>query len=345
MPAKTARYVVRSSDVISENKVNVLEEASERVIWYKERYLAEDEIIEHVVENATSTLLWTIHRPLRGWYIRLRAPTFPPSVYISLLPLPKNSPHHTQAALFFSCRTNVPTSPVSPSYPSSSQSPPPPPPLNPSSPSTSTKSSLESDDTLTEPSQSPVSHTYPPSPTPPAILVSPPSPRSVRAKLDSLSPLPAHRLSRPRMQITEFLLAPHVQPAAPEPQQDQGFFSRALRAFRNNTPAPSNSFMICELPPAPPQPPAPPLDGTSGSGPGSRPSAPAARPHRLPPTPLLVFHDTTPVFTLNSTSGIFELNTEEMRKLGVDVGFWIAVALVYGEFLADREGYLAAVAD
>jgi hypothetical protein len=60
--------IVVSSDVLSHNRVNVAEEKSERVIWYKvwsilcpshkyhilsqprqERYLTDNEIVEHVV--------------------------------------------------------------------------------------------------------------------------------------------------------------------------------------------------------------------------------------------------------------------------------------------------------
>ena len=79
------------------------------------------------------------------------------------------------------------------------------------------------------------------------------------------------------------------------------------------------------------------------------------------PAPLLTFYDTTPVFSVGSSTGVFEVHTDEVGKLGVDLGFWIAVALAYGEFLGDREvsrglvsniyvhtrfqGYLAAAAD
>jgi len=61
--------------------------------------------------------------------------------------------------------------------------------------------------------------------------------------------------------------------------------------------------------------------------------------------PLLTFEDTTPVFAVGSSTGVFEIHLDDVGKLGVDLGFWIAVALAYCEFLGDREGYLAAVAD
>ena len=64
-----------SSDVLSENRVNVSEEKSERVIWYKvgiirpayrmlnwpshcqERFLTDDEIVEHIVVRSDSTAI------------------------------------------------------------------------------------------------------------------------------------------------------------------------------------------------------------------------------------------------------------------------------------------------
>jgi len=61
--------------------------------------------------------------------------------------------------------------------------------------------------------------------------------------------------------------------------------------------------------------------------------------------PLLTFEDTTPVFSVGSSTGVYEIYLEEIGKVGLDLGFWVAVALAYGEFVGDREGYLAAVGD
>jgi hypothetical protein len=43
------------------------------------------------------------------------------------------------------------------------------------------------------------------------------------------------------------------------------------------------------------------------------------------------------VFSVGSSTGIFEIHLDDIGKLGLDVAFWIAVALAYGEFLGDRE--------
>jgi len=54
-------------------------------------------------------------------------------------------------------------------------------------------------------------------------------------------------------------------------------------------------------------------------------------------TPLLVFHDQTPVLTVRSLTGLIEMDRAEESYLGVDTSFWIAVALTYLEFLEERE--------
>jgi hypothetical protein len=43
------------------------------------------------------------------------------------------------------------------------------------------------------------------------------------------------------------------------------------------------------------------------------------------------------VFSVGSSTGIIEIHLDDIEKLGLDLGFWIAVALAYGEFMGDRE--------
>lgn len=320
---RTVRYAVQSSDVLSDNRVNVTEEKSGRVIWYKERFLTENEIVEHVIDKANSSVLWEIHRPLRGWYIRLRSPRFPQNVFIPLVPVPASLPYHLPGSLRFSCRTNVaPASHANspPSIPSPSSR----------LPGPSSHSSTDSDVTLTDASNGQFSptHTYPPAPTPPRTVVSPPSPSAVHAKLD--------QLTQPRVMVSQFILLPHTHAAATAPASE-GLVSRALRALKNSAPVHSNSFTLCPLPDGPP------------------PTPEAIHHHHhhnfhlsraaFGLAPLLTFEDTTPVFSVGSSTGVFEIHIDEIGKLGVDLGFWIAVALAYSEFVGDREGYLAAVAD
>ncbi|EMD32844.1 hypothetical protein CERSUDRAFT_99212 [Gelatoporia subvermispora B] len=327
-----SRYLVQSSDVLSDMRINVLEENGG-----KERFLADDEIIEHVVENATSTITWSIHRPKRGWYIRLRAASFPPGVFIVLTPVPQSSPYHAEAALTFPCRTNAPPS-VSRSLTDSPRA------------SLTTKGSLDSDATLTDGQRDSVVHSYPPTPpaqTPPAVVVHPPSPRSVHAKLDELeladsdtapsassasAPSSSSSRSRPRparVALTHFLLTPHAHAHVPEQRARMSVLTRVLATLKNHTPSYSYSFTLSPLPAVPP--------GSPG---------PADTQQEVPtPTPLLTFHDRTPVWAVGSTTGVIEVDALRTRALGVETSFYVAVALTYLEFLGDRESYLAAIAD
>lgn len=310
------RYVVRSSDVISDFRVNVLEESSDNVVWYKERFLSDEEIIEHLFHNQTSTLRWTIHRPKRGWYIRIRSPTFPPGVFISLLPVPRSSPNYTDAALHFSCRTI------------GRPSPPPGTTAKASNPQSS-RGSVDSDATVV--------HSYPPTPPVVPVVITPPSPRSLNARLDEISPAPPGRRRQPPSRITQFFLAPHSTPHVPPSQQAEQFslFSRAMSLFKNQRPSHSLSFTLTSVEENILQQ----VPGPSQTNQGLPCWIPAT------PMPLLVFHDTTPVMTVQSTTGLIEINRAEERMLGVETSFWIAICLTYLEFLEDKESYLAAISD
>jgi len=302
---KLSRYIVQSSDVISDMRINIKEEGTDKVLWYKERFLFDDEIVEHIVYNPTSTICWTIHRPKRGWYIRIRAPSFPTGVFIPLLPVPKVSPNYTDAAISFACRTTIPTLPSSP------------------------KLSTDTDSTLV--------HSYPPSPPAPSVVLQPPSPTSIEAKLEEISS-PRTTTLQPRQlpsQITQFILAPHS--SAHIPQADtSSFLTRALSAFKNSKPSHSSSFTLCPLPPPP-----------SPTSPTQLPAPPGHHfPHLSPrPIPFLTFHDRTPILTVRSITGLLEIDQTEQKSMGVQTSFWIAVALTYLEFLGERDSYLAAVSD
>jgi len=288
------KYVVQSSDVISDMRVNVREEGSEKIVWYKERFLSDDEIVDHVVDNGSSQICWTIHKPKRGWYIRIRGPSFPPGLCIPLTAVPKASPYYTTAGLLFHCRTDVPEN--SPSVVSS------------------TKSSMESDTTLTDQVSPQTIHSYPPTPT--TSSSTPSSPRMPPSKLDGIGRIGRKRQTR----VSPFLLAPHSHAHVPQPDQQPSLFGRVFSTLRNHTPSHSLSFTLSPIIPNPPHPPP-------------------------TPTPLLTFHDRTPVLTVRSVTGLLELDESAERDLGVAQSFWIAIALTYLDFLEDRESYLAAASD
>lgn len=149
------RYIVQTSDVLSDHRVTVAPLADpSTVIWYTERYIAYPnsgpaEIVENIVHQPTNTICWSVHRPTdskrQGWYVRLRAPVFPPGVWIPLSPVSTTSPYYVDGALTFKCRTQDPRNRPPDSVPR---------PL-----------SLRSDRTSVSSTSSSSRHSYPPTPT------------------------------------------------------------------------------------------------------------------------------------------------------------------------------------
>ncbi|KAJ6507492.1 hypothetical protein DFH09DRAFT_281281 [Mycena vulgaris] len=309
---KITRYVVQSSDVLEDTlKVNVLEESSDKVIWFKvgtrisvlsfsfiglkERYLEDEEIIEHLVHNESRRICWTMHRPRNGWYIRIRAPSFPPGAFIPLIP-PLPDASHPSGSLLFSSRTNIPTVPEAEARASTSNV-----------------------------------HSYPPTP-PAAIVVQPPTPSSVQAKLEQAQGKQRH--NPPPTQVTQFVLAPYAADTL-KPEQ-MSYFQRALSVIKSHSAGPSYSFALARVPSIP-------LPYTSPITSPVDPTVSLAT-HATTP-PLLAFHDRTPVMMVRSITGLIEIDPVEERALGVESSFWIAVALTYLEFLQEKESYLAALSD
>jgi len=303
--SESVTYSVQSSDVIEDLRIHVIEEGSQRIVWFKERFLSDDEIIENVVEQTTSKLCWTIHRPKRGWYLRIKAPSFPRGAFINLSPVPKTSPFYAEGALSFQCRVN--------SLKSAKQE----------NRSSTEKSSMESlTPTLTEGSEN-NAHSYPPTP-----------PFSPSEGGDSKSP----SLVPPgSSEVRQFILAPHSSPHVPQ-QESSSFLSRALAAFKNNKPSHSLSFTLCPLPRSNA------ADSQMNEQPASKhchsPSSSAVVPPS--PDPLLTFHDRTPLWAFRSSTGLMEIDVALERETGVDRSFWVCIALAYMEFLTERESYLAA---
>ncbi|KAK2465553.1 hypothetical protein APHAL10511_002445 [Amanita phalloides] len=287
------------------------------------RYLSDDEIVEHLIHNPSKAICWSIHKPKRGWYIRLRHPSFPPGTFIPFIPVPPSSPYHTEGALSFNLRTNhVINSSTESSRPASIQ-----------------------DGTNRSNSRTSI-HSYPP--LPPAAVVRP-RPMASAASNDAAqpTPVPSTPPTPPRliprvpypMQITQFILAPHSM--APQVPTTDSLFSRALSMIKNHRPSHSRSFTLSRVSHSPQTPPPPytsqsvvNLDANVESGFLD-----------LPLTPFLVHHDRTPILTVGSYTGLIEIDTAEERMLGVDRSFWIAISLTYLEFLGNRESYLAALND
>ena len=171
-------------------------------------------------------------------------------------------------------------------------------------------------------------HSYPPTPPAAPIVPTPPSPSSIDAKLDTVESLPTRISKTTPTKITQFHLAPHSSAHVPDPQpgEQRSFITRALSLFQNHKPSHSASFTLCAL-----------------DRPGYVPAAAGPSSQRFSqlipkiPSPLLTFHDTTPILTVGSITGLLEIDRAEERILGVDTSFWIAVGLTYLEFLEERE--------
>ncbi|KAI9462671.1 hypothetical protein F5148DRAFT_982672, partial [Russula earlei] len=146
-------------------------------------------------DNANSTVLWEIHRPLHRWYICLRSPHFPPNVFVSLVPVPASLPNHCPGLLKFSCHTNA----ITESWTCTSATP---------SSHLASHSTMDSDMTLTDVSSGQFSPTdaYPPVPTLPSAIIPPPSLSTVHAKLD--------QLAQCRLAILHFILSPRTHATA-----------------------------------------------------------------------------------------------------------------------------------
>jgi len=181
-------------------------------------------------------------------------------------------------------------------------------------------------------------HEYPPTPPPlaPSVVVHPPSPHASVPNLggyDFKSPPGRTVTSSPpaKSPITHFVLSPQSR-TTPQQAERSSLFTRMFSALKTNAPAHSYTFTLSPIP----DPWAPSTPSTPGQYRDAAPSTPIS---------LLTFFDQTPVWTVNSVSGVIEIDMKLVRSLGVETSFYMAVALTYLDFVSDRESYLAALND
>ncbi|KIJ25374.1 hypothetical protein M422DRAFT_38812 [Sphaerobolus stellatus SS14] len=193
-------------------------------MWYKERIMTEDEIVGSVMDAATNTLRWTIHRPRQGWYLRLRSPSLPPGAFIPLLPPPHNLPS-----------VELPTTTAAPIATAEEGS---------LTFSVRTREPIQNEEEPTSDIQpTATSHSYPPSP--PQTLssqnLSVPNVESIRAKLGSIS-------QRKLGTVRHFGLVPRLPGHPASASAASGFFSRALSYITPRLPIRSSySFILSPL--------------------------------------------------------------------------------------------------
>ncbi|KAF8322805.1 uncharacterized protein EI90DRAFT_3130922 [Cantharellus anzutake] len=278
----------------------------------KEPELIGKEIITSVKDNPSQRVKWTIHRPVSGWYIRIRSPHFAPKSFVSLVPCNPSEGDPTTGALAFTCQTRIDMNPPPPAYSHAAQETP----------------------SVQSPSMS-----YPPQPSASSY-----SPVSSSSSLNLYATALRNGLSSPKSPPPPFG-APeaYTRPVANVPPAHIGVTRFVLKPASIAATAPSRlSFFSSAL-----------KSSIFGAGKSftiqashefhSTPSSsPAPHPQSAPTTPVLAFRDTTPLIGAHSTSGIIELDHGVARVLGVDLSWWISVALAYIDFLDERDGYQAA---
>lgn len=185
-------------------------------------------------------------------------------------------------------------------------------------------------------------HSYPPTPTTTTqINIRPPSPIDITDASFERTPQkarPRRRALGSPSQITQFLLSAHSSQPVEQPV-NASLFARALSLVKSQRPSHSNSFTLSRVL-ASQSPPPPPYASNVSVTTQPNPSTVAILQPQPPAhvhTPLLVFHDRTPVLTVRSLTGLLEIDKAEERLMGVSTSFWIAIALTYLEFLEERE--------
>ncbi|KDN47950.1 hypothetical protein K437DRAFT_273538 [Tilletiaria anomala UBC 951] len=77
-------------------------------VFFRERVLDEEEILENLIDARTGHVYWTSHRPRRGWYMFLSSPALPLKTTIRLRPT-QSSQSSPSTQLVLSVRSQVAT--------------------------------------------------------------------------------------------------------------------------------------------------------------------------------------------------------------------------------------------
>jgi len=271
----------------------------------------------HSQEASTNQLRWTIHRPKRGWYIRLRAPMFPPGSAISLSPARtsaggESATEIVDSRLRFGCRTLVPsTASQGHAYPPSRSS------LS-SQSHTQVGLSLEPLSTSTRPEsmETPMSADLAHDITTQAdsSIESPPNRRSLPTSVPRSPPPPSE------WQITHYILK------AGEPEEGQFAHLHHHHHLRSLPSQPPHTSLLHRA--------IAPITRLSNAASNHFYIVPETTLN--PSLPLIVFTDTTPVLSA-IPSGTLTVDEQEIRALGVEMAFWIAVSMAYLDYLRDRD--------
>ncbi|KAK0568544.1 hypothetical protein OC861_001874 [Tilletia horrida] len=117
-PAETSTYIIHTeTDSLTDLRLQVSVEPKTpkdplRPLFFRERELSEEgEIVDSLVNASTAEVPWTIHKPARGWYLRLRSPVLPANTALALRPPPswqsQSSAAQSRSPLMVSLPTSI----------------------------------------------------------------------------------------------------------------------------------------------------------------------------------------------------------------------------------------------
>lgn len=302
---------------------------------------------------------WTIHRPTRGWYLRLRSPVFPPGAAISLVPLAGAQNGRVrgeggESKLTFGCQTLAPPR----AWTSVGQEH--------SYPPSRTSTSSQASTSLRSIAASPRA----PDTSPAGIEVETEVEGTDLGEVNKAREPLGTNLGRgghtpkvagppppqPRWQVTHYVLQTgipedgvlagihHHQHLAHSPSHTPhtSFLSRALAPLVNLSHGSSHHFTIQPLGPSPnpAQQHTPPGNmntaGAAGAAGASGAVGAVGAGNSHPSVALVAFTDSTPVLRA-TPSGTLSVDVGTIRNLGVDLVFWVTVSLAFLDFLRDRD--------
>ncbi|KAH9821147.1 hypothetical protein DFH28DRAFT_951617 [Melampsora americana] len=306
------------------------------------RTLTDDEIVESVMDS-TGQVLWTIHKPIRGWYLVIRSPSYTnPRTHIALQPLKLRGPTHEDRFIFRLSPIHLPSTSTSSSSPTTDVNSPP------TASNMSTRASSSSQTT----SHSPLRSSDP--------FINPGSAHRHNLKRASTT---SHNIHAPQIVISSSTSTNSTDPTSEDefptadghvalrlPSSELSNLDDSSHSNTHPTPNPINSdeptmeidFLLQPLTPAIPLSTFGRLISFFGETDRSfcctRPGSASVVEN------IMSYEDETSMFNL-STKGQLKVRFEALSQYGMPVCFWITIALAYLGFRGDKEAYQAATED
>ncbi|CAE7230747.1 unnamed protein product [Rhizoctonia solani] len=309
LDASVDKFLLSTSDILEGTQKTYIKcSKTGEIKWCKSRTLTLHEVVDEL--HAGAELAYSIHRPTRGWYIRVKAHGKQPLV-VDLLPDPlvdTTQPDADSALVFHIPGKGKERESVGSSLADQDEySFPPTPPIR-SPPRKKREPGAKPDSLLSEPS-SPTSaaHTDP--------LRSPDPPQPPTKLQPRLSPQPT----------TTLVFSPTPPPKIPSgPSFSRAFASGLLRVVTNTIfSPPRRSFS---------------LYARSSSGMMSATTPVLESGPQFALEKVLEYEDTTPVLSVSQMTGVVTV----LNGGYGNTGLLVACAMAYLDFLAEREGYIAA---